>query len=89
MSFPISPVYRQSLQPYVDPEVLEGVEYLPQKPETARIVPCGATVKHHHYATAFLLVLTGLCLLSTAYNQAATLASRVQTFPVMSHTASE
>lgn len=86
----ISRHYRQSLQPYVDPEILEGVDYLPEIPEITANAPSVTTRKDGQGKNFVILVLTGLCLFGITYNQAANLTTqKLPFFPVMSHSASE
>lgn len=85
----ISRLYRQSLQPYVDPEILEGVDYLPEIPETTVNVPNVAARQEPQGTKLLILVLAGLCLFGITYNHAANLAQKLPLSPIMSHTASE
>ena len=85
----ISQLYRQSLQPYVDPEILEGVDYLPEIPETTVNTPCVAACQNSQKTRLLILVLTGLCLFGITYNHAVNLAQKLPLSPLMSHTASE
>ena len=85
----ISQHYRQSLQPYVDPEILEGVDYLPEIPERTVNVPSVATRKNHQGTNFLVLILVGLCLFGVTYNHAINLVQKLPLFPVMSHSASE
>ncbi|OKH39634.1 hypothetical protein NIES2119_05010 [[Phormidium ambiguum] IAM M-71] len=85
----ISQLYRQSLQPYVDPEILEGVDYLPEIPETTVNTPNIAACQNSQKTRLLILVLTGLCLFGITYNHAVNLAQKLPVSPLMSHTASE
>lgn len=85
----ISQLYRQSLQPYVDPEILEGVDYLPEIPETTVNTPSVATRQDYQKTKFLILVLTGLCLCGITYNHAVNLTQKSPLSPIMSHTASE
>lgn len=85
----ISRHYRQSLQPYVDPEILEGVDYLPEIPETTVNAPSVAARKDRQGTKFLILVLAGLCLFGVTYNHAVNLAQKLPLFPIMSHSASE
>lgn len=85
----ISRLYRQSLQPYVDPEILEGVDYLPEIPEATVNVPNISGRQEPQGTKLLILVLAGLCLFGITYNHAANLAQKLPLSPIMSHTASE
>jgi hypothetical protein len=90
MSANISRHYRQSLQPYVDPEILEGVDYLPEIPEKTVNSPRVSRCKDRQRTNLLILGLTGLCLFGITYNQAANLAQKLPLFPpIMSHSPSE
>jgi hypothetical protein len=86
----ISRHYRQSLQPYVDPEILEGVDYLPQIPETIVNAPSVAACKDRQKTNLLILFFTGLFLFGITYNHVANMAQKLPVFlPVMSHSPSE
>lgn len=74
--FPISVRYRQSLQPYVDPEILEIGYYQPEMADTEAIAP--STVAKKKYpdpkAIALLLLLTS-CLLGYGFQQKRAMAT--------------
>lgn len=89
MSGRISQLYRQSLQPYVDPEILEGVDYLPEIPETTVKAPCVSVRKDRQGEKLFILLLAGLCLFGITYNNAGNLVQKLPFFPIMTHSASE
>lgn len=85
----ISQHYRKSLQPFVDPEILEGVDYLPEIPETTVKAPGAAASKDRQGEKFLILVLAGLCLFGVSYNHAVNFAQNLPLFPTMSHSASE
>jgi len=85
----ISRHYRQSLQPYVDPEILEGVDYLPEIPETTVNSPSIAPRQDRQGKKFLILVLTGLCLIGVTYNHATNLTQKLPLVPIMSHSVSE
>ncbi|MFB2875661.1 hypothetical protein [Floridanema aerugineum] len=88
MSANISQLYRKSLQPYVDPEILEGVDYLPEIPETTVNAPGVAAHQGRQRQKFLILVLTGLCLIGITYNHATNLGQKLPVFPIMTHSAS-
>ncbi|HEY9296045.1 MAG TPA: hypothetical protein VIQ31_06665, partial [Phormidium sp.] len=67
----------------------EGVDYLPEKPETTVNAPSVAACKDPQGTKFLILVLTGLCLFGFTYNYAGNLTQKLPWFPVMSHSASE
>lgn len=71
MSTQISQLYRESLQPYVDPELLEGVDYLPQQPEQIGFVQGVTSNKHSRSRIALALAIAGLCLIGSVYHHVA------------------
>ncbi|MBE9228268.1 hypothetical protein IQ264_22860 [Phormidium sp. LEGE 05292] len=85
----ISQLYRKSLQPYVDPEILEGVDYLPEIAETAVNTPCVSAHQDRQGKKFLILVLTGLCLIGLTYNHATNLAQKLPVFTIMTHAANE
>lgn len=68
--FPISLRYRQSLQPYVDPEILEIGYYQPQMATPETIAPSTVAKKNYQCPKAIvLLLLVTSCLLGYSCKQ--------------------
>lgn len=69
MNVYISQRYRQSLQPYVEPELLEGIYSLAEPIKLLRSEAAVIPKKQSDRKTLLILLLTGLCLFGSAYHQ--------------------
>lgn len=79
----ISQLYRQSLEPYVDPEVLELAHYQPQ-PQQVRKVDSSAVgdKKRACSKAAIVLLVAASCLLASGYPQMSNVATWLSSWQV-------
>lgn len=71
----ISQLYRQSLQPYVDPEMLELALHQPQPEQLRKMEPKAVGNKKGGCSKGvFMVLVAASCLLATGYHQLSSVA---------------
>lgn len=78
----VSQRYRQALQPYVEPEMLELANYQFSSPKVIEVQPSVVAKKHSYRQVMLMLVATALCLFGATHHQNAGLVAGLSSFNI-------